>query len=186
MLRVWVLVAILLTFLVPAKAATTVYGVGVFAQSGTVTNSAAALGVADGLTAAIARNSSLTLLLGLAATGANVTVTGVRSGPGGTVSVALGAVVAGVPVFTAGQTFPGAGGTATFDFSAGCAAISSSGCTLMRVGVAGGPPFLTFGLDGVSGVSVAPEPEAALLLLLAGLGVGLRLKAVRRGRLARA
>lgn len=180
LLRFWCLAAVLLTFLAPAKAATTVYAASIFSQVAPVANAAQALGANDGLSATIGRTGALVLNLAQAVTGANVTVTGVKAVGGATVQVFLGAIVGGVPTFTPNLNFPGAGGTATFDFAASCAAISSAGCTLLRIRVIG-PPAASFALDGVSGVSVAPEPGAWMLLVLGFIAVASRLKAMRRG-----
>jgi hypothetical protein len=175
-------VSLLALFAAPARAATTVFGASVFSTSGSVLNAPNALGAADGSSAQINRLGVLVLSLGAPATGANLTINGVRLTAGSVVQISVGEVVGGTAIFTAAQTFPGGFGTsATFDFSAGCALIASSGCSLLRVRVAG-PPGSAFFLDGGSALSAAPEPQAWALMMLGFAGVAARLKSLRRRR----
>jgi hypothetical protein len=179
MLRVWCLVGLLLTFIVPAKAATTVFASSVYSSTGTVTNAANSFGASDGSNATVARNAVLTLNIGKGVAGTNFLVTGVRTGTAGTnIRVSLGAIVGGVATFSATQNFTLASGTSSFNFSAACAGFGVQGCTLMRVQVTG-PVSSSFALDGISGISATPEPSAWALMILAFIGVAWRLKSVR-------
>lgn len=183
MLRFSVLIAALAAVLLatPAAAATTVYGAGILSQSGPIIGASQALGPADGLSAIMPRNTNILMALDGPTTGQGVTVAGTR-GPATTVQVSVGAIVGGVAVFTPVQNFTLSGAT-VFDFSADCALISVTGCSLIQFNVLGGPSAL-FTFDGVSGVAHNPEPGTWALLILGFAGVSMRMKQLRgRGAL---
>lgn len=177
----------------PAAAATTVFATSVLSQTGQVANLTNGLGAADGNFARIGNSISVgpISILGQAGqavygfadalSGAGLTLTGLGGAPGAPlVFVSIGEVVGGVSVFSAETSFIGGAGVFTFDLSAQCALLSSSGCSLVRVRTAGGLGRGAFRLDGISGVSAAPEP-AAWALMMTGFGaVAWRLKRARR------
>jgi len=160
----------------PARAATTVFGASVFSQSGTVNNIADALGPADGAGARIRLNATLVLQFGAPASGAGLVLDSLNSGRSNTAAVSIGEIVNGVAVFSTPVSFvETTGGPFNFDLSAQCAAISATGCSLIRIqtiATNGSPGFV---LDGASGVSAAPEPETWMLL-----GIGFIAMALRR------
>lgn len=142
------------------------------------------LGAANGAVARIgnaARAGEAVFAFVDALSGANLQLT---AGPGGggspVVFVSVGEIVGGVAVYSAETGFIGGPGVFTLDFTAPCALISASGCSLVRVRTTGGGPFR---LDGISGVASAPEPAAWALMLMGFGGVAWRLK---RTRLAKA
>lgn len=170
-----VLAAALLGFAAPSMAATTVYATSIYSQTNT-TNAGNALGVANGSTALIARPGTLVLTMSQATSGLNTVINGVRVTANSNVQIAIGHVVGGVATFSANLALPaGFGSVHTLDFSAACALISSTGCSLLRIRVAG-PPGSAFQLDGVSGVAAAPEPAAWALMLMGFGAVAWRMK----------
>lgn len=175
-----------------ARADTTVFAGSVVNETN-VTNSGGALGGADGLGASIGNQGllfgfipftnggSLDLTFGQAVTGLDTMFTFLGSGRNGAASIQLGAIVNGVAVFTVAQTvtYGGGGGVFTLDFSAGCSGLDPAGCTLLRIVNNAGFGRGSVILDGVSGVSNAPEPEVWALMILGFIGVAARSKQVR-------
>lgn len=164
----------------PAVAATTVYAASVFATTGAVTAAPNALGPANGAFAGVQRNATLVLSMTTPTTGANTVIAGQRAALTSNVQVAIGEVIAGVATFSANIALPGGlGALHTLDLSAACASVSASGCSLLRIRVLG-PPGSAFSVDGLSGVSIFPEPSVWALMLLGFGAVAWRLK--RKGR----
>lgn len=172
----------------PARAATTVYATGVYSQGGVVSNLPNGFGAANGSFANIGGVINiLVFTIGQAGqavysfaqplSGANVQLTAL-AGPGAPpVRVSIGEIVNGVAVFSSEVAFTGgAAGLFSFDLSAGCAAISPTGCSLLRIRTIGGFGGGVFRLDGVSGVGAAPEPSAWALLIMGFGAVAWRLQ----------
>ncbi|MDZ7628723.1 MAG: PEP-CTERM sorting domain-containing protein [Parvularculaceae bacterium] len=176
----------------PAAAATTVYATGVFTQSGVTTNASDALGASNGSFAQVGGAFSIFgLTFGQAGqvvysfadalSGVGLQLTGIGGAPGiSSVFVSIGEIVGGVAVYSAEANFTGGAGVFSFDFSTQCSAISSTGCSLVRVRTLGGFGRGPFRLDGVSGVGAAPEPSSWALMLLGFAGAAFGLKR-RRG-----
>ncbi|MFZ5616494.1 MAG: PEP-CTERM sorting domain-containing protein [Pseudomonadota bacterium] len=175
----------------PAAAATTVYSTGVYAQSGVVTNAAGGIGAANGSAAGIGGVFNIFFFtIGQAGqavysfaqplSGANVQLTAL-AGPGAPqVRVSIGEIVGGVAVYSTELAFTGgAAGLFALDLSTRCAAISSTGCSLLRIRTIGGFGGGVFNLDGVSGVAAAPEPAMWALMLMGFGAVAWRLKQQR-------
>lgn len=162
-----------------AQAATTVFPASVYQTSGTVLGAGNALGSADGLSAVIlrlTRGSNLVLQMSAAASGASTVITGSRTTANSNVQIAIGEIIGGVAVFSANTALPrGFGPTYSLDLSAACATVSATGCSLIRIRVSGAPGN-AFRLDGLSGVSAAPEPAAWALMMLGFGAVAWRLK----------
>ncbi len=170
----------------PAAAATTVYATTVFGTTGTVTTPGAALGPGDGASATILRvpgGSSITLQLSKPATGLNIVVAGQRLTAASNVQITIGEIIGGVAIFaTTNFNFPGGlGSIHNFDLSAACAGVSATGCSLLRIRVTS-PPGGGFLLDGVSGVSAAPEASMWAMMLIGFGAVAWRLKKHRGSR----
>jgi hypothetical protein len=164
----------------PASAATTIYATSIFSQTRT-TNGANALGAANGSVAVVRRNGNIVLQMSSATSGLNTVINGVRATANTNVRVAIGHVVGGVATFSANVALPaGFGSVHTLDLSAACAAISATGCSLLRVRVQG-PSGSAFRLDGVSGVAAAPEPVAWALMMTGFGAVAWRMKRMRVG-----
>lgn len=163
----------------PAAAATTVFAGSVFSASGSVTAPGNAVGAANGSSAQILRvpgGSSLVLQMSQAATGLNTIINGQRLTLNSNVQIAIGEIIGGVATFSVNFALaPGLGSLHALDLSAACAAISASGCSLLRISV-NGAPGSGFLLDGVSGVAAAPEPAIWALMLLGFGAVAGRLK----------
>lgn len=178
-------IALLAVSTAPAAAATTVFATSVFASSGNVANLGDGLGAANGVVARIgnaARAGEAVFSFIDALSGANLQLTaGAGGGPSPAVFVSIGEIVGGVAVYSAESSFSGGPGVFTLDFTAPCALISASGCSLVRIRTAGGGAFR---LDGISGVGSAPEPAAWALLLMGFGGVAWRLKRTRRAKAA--
>jgi len=177
-----VLAAMLAAF--PARAATTVYAASVFSQSG-VTNANNALFSADGAAALISSGGDLVLQYANPLTGQSIATNllSLAASPAFNVLAAsIGEVIGGVATFSGEFVLVdmGAGGVLNADLSALCSSVSGSGCSLLRFRNAAS--FNTPGalLDGVSGVSNAPEPAAWALLMLGFAGIGWRMKSIRR------
>lgn len=170
-----------ITVFASANAATTVYGAAVIAQTGPVTNPNGAIGAADGSSAVLTRPGTLILALTGPASGAGLVINGQLLGNGAQMRISLGAFVNGVAVFTATQNFPRNATTGSFDFSADCAAISATGCTMIQFAMAGSPSG-SFVLDGVSAVGASPEPGQWAMMIIGFVLVAWRLKANRRSR----
>lgn len=185
--------AALLLAATPAAAATTVYATGVYSQGGQVANAANGVGAANGTFARIGNSISVGpfSIVGQAGqavysfadalSGAGLQLTGLGGAPGvSSVFVSIGEIVGGVAVFSTETNFTGGAGVFSFDLSARCALISSTGCSLVRVRTQGGLGRGAFRLDGISGVGAAPEPAAWALMLLGFGAVAWRLKSGRR------
>lgn len=174
-------VAMLAAF--PARAATTVFAASVYSQTG-VTNGANALFNTNGSAALIAPGGNLVLRYNLPLTGQSIaaTVLPLASSPAFNIlAVSIGEVIGGVATFSGEFVLldAGGGGTLNADLSALCSTVSATGCSLLRFRNAGSINSAGALLDGVSGVSNAPEPKAWALMLLGFGAVGWRLKAAR-------
>lgn len=171
---------VLLIFSFPAKADTTVFAANVADAAGPVANAGAALGAADGASALIQTGGALTLAFDQPFEGGAVTLTTASNGLIAFGAVAVGEVVNGVAVFSTEIGFNTLfDNTHNFDFSSRCAAISTVGCSLLRIRTTGTILSSGIALDGVSAVSAAPEPAQWALMMLAFLLVAGRLKAHR-------
>lgn len=177
-----VLAAMLAAF--PARAATTIYASSVYSQTG-VLNPASALFAVNGSAALIQPGGELVLQYGNPLTGAGLNLSLLPfAGPGGSfVAISVGEIISGVAVYSAGSlAFAdlGAGGTLGFDLTSLCATVSATGCSLVRIqNVASfGVPGVS--IDGISGVTNAPEPAAWALMMLGFSGIAWRLKHSRK------
>lgn len=181
-MRLVAAIFLLLAAAQPAAAATTVYAASVFGTTGTVLTPGNALGAANGTSATILRlsgASTLTLQMSEAITGGTTTLSGQRLTAGSVVQIAIGEVIGGVATFSANLALPGGLGTLhTLDLTALCATISATGCSLLRIRVAG-PAGSGFILDGVSGVAAAPELSAWSLMIVGFGAVAWRLRRQR-------
>ncbi|MFN3959319.1 MAG: PEP-CTERM sorting domain-containing protein [Parvularculaceae bacterium] len=166
----------------PAAAATTVFAANVYASSGNVANLGDVFGAPNGVSGRIGNPGQAgQAVFGFleALSGADLRLTAVAGGGATpTVFVSIGEIVGGVAVYSAETSFTGGAGVFAFDFSARCALISATGCSLVRVRTTGG----AFRLDAVSGVGAAPEPAAWALMLLGFGGVSWRMKQSRRAK----
>lgn len=175
--------ALLFSAAAPAAAATTVYATNVFASSGNTASLTSVAGAPDGLAGRIGNPGQVGQAVFSfidALSGASLQFTTVAGGgPTPTVFVSIGEIVGGVAVYSTETSFAGGVGTFTFDFSARCALISTTGCSLVRVRTSGGGAFR---LDGISGVGAAPEPAAWALMLIGFAGVSWRMKQARRSK----
>lgn len=167
--------AIALTFasFTPAKAAMTIFSASVFDQSGAVTNANAAVGRLDGVGAIVGNGGALTLQFRHPLTGSGLTIDLLPTAGMNVLVVSVGEIIGGVATFSAGSVTlldTGAGGPFGLDLTTLCATVSATGCSLVRLEnfVAIGSPG--FALDGVSGVTNAPEPSVWTLMIL-GFGV---------------
>jgi hypothetical protein len=168
----------------PAQAATTVYASSIFSQSG-VSAASEALFSANGSAALISSGGELVLQYNNPLTGSGVGFSLLPfAGPAANfVAVSVGEVIGGIATFSAGSiAFAdfGAGGAGNFDLSALCATVSATGCSLLRI-----QNIASFGtagvfIDGVSGVSNAPEPSVWLMMIVGFAGVAWRLKSGRK------
>ncbi|MFN0024158.1 MAG: PEP-CTERM sorting domain-containing protein [Parvularculaceae bacterium] len=180
----------------PAHAATTVFATGVFSQTGVATNAGNGLGAANGSFAQVGGALSiLGLTLGQAGqvvysfadalSGGSLQLTALGGAPGvSSVFVSIGEIVGGVAVYSAETNFTGGAGVFSFDLSGQCSGISAAGCSLVRIRTLGGLGRGPFRLDGVSGVSAAPEPSAWALMLMGFGAVAFRLKRQRGAAIA--
>lgn len=168
----------------PARAATTIYAASVYAQTN-VTNAGSALFAVDGNAALISAGGELVLQYAYPLTGQNVAAALGALAPlpaFNFLSISVGEIIGGVATYSAGSipfVDAGAGGVVNFDLAALCATVSATGCSLVRIqnlAAFGTPGAL---LDGVSGVTNAPEPAAWALMMLGFAGVGWRLKQAR-------
>ena len=166
-----------------ANAAITVFGSNVFSESA-VTGSSSALGVPDASGATVTDGGELVLQFLQPLTGAGISFDLLAGGGTNVIAVSIGEVVGGVATFSATSFIhlgDGLGATiAVADLSAACASVSASGCSLLRfqnILAVGAPGFV---LDGVSGVSNAPEPAVWSLMILGFVGAAWRLKIERR------
>ncbi len=168
----------------PARAATTVYAASVYSELN-VTNSGNALFAANGSAALILAGGELVLRYNNPLTGGGIAATllPLATSPAANfIAVSIGEVIGGVATFSGEFAFAdfGAGGVQNFDLTALCSTVSASGCSLLKIrNVAA---FNTPGalIDGVSGVSNAPEPTVWALMMLGFAGVGWRLKEARK------
>lgn len=182
--RIIIVVAAAMLAAFPARAATSIYAASVYSQTN-VTNATNALFAANGSAALILAGGELVLQYGNPLTGSGVAATLLPfTGPAANfVAVSVGEIIGGVATFSAGSLAfadMGAGGVQNFDLSALCATVSATGCSLLRVQniAAFGTPGVL--LDGVSGVTNAPEPTAWALMMLGFAGIGWRLKEARK------
>ncbi|MDZ7628724.1 MAG: hypothetical protein U5J99_10030 [Parvularculaceae bacterium] len=173
------LVAILSAF--PARAAVTVFPSSVFSQTN-VTNAASALFAVNGSAATIGAGGELVLQYALPLTGAGISATFLPQSTSpafNIIAVSIGEVIGGVATYS-GEFVLGDGvGVQNADLSALCSSVSSTGCSLLRLRNVFN--FNSSGalLDGVSGVSNAPEPKAWALMLLGFAAIGWKLKDAR-------
>lgn len=172
----------------PARAATTVYAASVFSETNVI-NANNALFAANGAAALVQSGGELVLQYANPLTGSSVAMSLLPfAGPAGNfVAISVGEIIGGIATFSAGSLAfadMGAGGVQTFDLSALCSSVSGAGCSLLRIQnlASIGTPGLQ--LDGVSGVSNAPEPSAWALMMLGFAAVGWRMKSAR-GRIQR-
>lgn len=188
--RILIVVAAAMTQAVlPARAATTVFASSVYSQTN-VTNATDALFSTNGAAALILSGGELVLQYNNPLTGAGVGATLLPfAGPAANfLSVSVGEVIGGVATFSAGSIAfadMGAGGLQSLNLSALCATVSATGCSLVRVqniAAFGTPGAL---IDGISGVSNAPEPAVWAMMMLGFAGVGWRLKTARRSQIRR-
>ncbi len=177
------LVAMLAAF--PARAAVTVFPSSVFSQSG-VTDAANALFAPNGNSAVIGAGGELVLQYNLPLTGAGITATflpQVTSPAFNIIAVSIGEVIGGVATFSGEFVLGDASGVQSADLSALCSTVSATGCSLLKLRNAFNFNSAGALLDGVSGVSNAPEPSTWALMLLGFAGLGWKLKDARaRGR----
>lgn len=174
------LVAMLAAF--PARAAVTVFPSSVFSQSN-VTNASGALFAPNGAAATIGAGGELVLQYNLPLTGAGLSATFLAqptSPAFNIIAVSIGEVIGGVATYSGEFVLGDGSGVQTADLSALCSTVSATGCSLLRL-----RNVFTFNsagalLDGVSGVSNAPEPSAWALMLLGFAGLGWKMKDARR------
>ena len=181
---VWTLIVAMLSA-GGASAATTVFADSVVSTAGVTSAETNILGASDGATGRIGAflfsTGEVTLGFSDAISGADLAFTTVNSFGSTNVFVSIGETVGGVAVFSAESSFvETSGGVFNLDLSAACSGISASGCSLLRIRTTPAG-FISQGLalDGVSGVTSAPEPEAWVLAILGFMGLAIRLKAVR-------
>ena len=168
----------------PARAATTIYASSVFSQTN-VTNANSALFSANGTAALILSGGELVLQYNNPLTGAGIGAALLPfAGPAANfVAVSVGEIIGGVATFSAGSmSFAdmGGGGVQSLNLTALCSSVSATGCSLVRIqniAAIGTPGVL---LDGISGVTNAPEPAAWALMMLGFAGIGWRLKEARK------
>ena len=176
----------------PARAATTIYAASVYSQSN-VTNANNALFAPNGSAATIQSGGELVLQYGNPLTGASIAATLlplVNSPAVNFLAVSIGEVIGGVATFSGEFAFAdlGAGGVQNLNLASLCGTVSPTGCSLIKfrnVFAFNTPGAL---LDGVSGVTNAPEPMAWTLMMLGFAGVGWRLREAKKrlaGPLAR-
>ncbi len=169
----------------PARAATTIYAASVLSQTN-VTNANGALFAPDGNAATILSGGELVLqyVHPLTGQGFAATLLALPTSPAfNFLSISVGEIIGGVATFSAGASpfvDMGAGGVINLDLTALCATVSATGCSLVRI-----QNLASFGtpgalLDGVSGVTNAPEPAAWALMMLGFAGIGWRLKTARK------
>lgn len=168
----------------PARAATTIFASSVYSQTNVI-NANNALFAANGGAALVLSGGDLVLQYNNPLIGSGVAMTLLPfAGPAANfVAISVGEIIGGVATFSAGSIAladMGAGGVQNFDLSALCSTVSATGCSLVRIqNIAsfGTPGVL---LDGVSGVTNAPEPAAWALMMLGFGGIAWRLKDARR------
>jgi hypothetical protein len=170
----------------PARAAFTVFPASVYSQSG-VTNANAALFSPNGTAAVIGAGGELVLQYAVPLTGAGITATFLPQSTSpafNIIAVSIGEVIGGVATYS-GEFFLGDGsGVQTADLTSLCSSVSGSGCSLLRLRNVFNLNSSGALLDGVSGVSNAPEPSTWALMLLGFAAVGWKLKDARsKGRL---
>lgn len=168
----------------PARAATTIFASSVYSQTNVI-NANNALFAANGGAALVLSGGDLVLQYNNPLIGSGVAMTLLPfAGPAANfVAISVGEIIGGVTTFSAGSIAladMGAGGVQNFDLSALCSTVSATGCSLLRIqNIAsfGTPGVL---LDGISGVTNAPEPAAWALMMLGFGGIAWRLKDARR------
>ncbi len=168
----------------PARAATTIYASSVYSQTN-VLNAANALYTPNSAAATILSGGELVLQYNNPLIGSSTSLSLLPfAGPAANfVAISVGEIIGGVATYSAGSvSFAdlGAGGAQTFNLAALCSTVSATGCSLLRIQniMAFGTPGVA--LDGVSGVTNAPEPATWALMMLGFAGVGWRLKEARR------
>ena len=96
------------------------------------------------------------------------------------IAVSIGEVIGGVATFSGEVVLGDGSGVQTADLSALCSSVSSTGCSLLRLRNVFNFNSAGALLDGVSGVSNAPEPKAWALMLLGFAALGWKMKDARR------
>lgn len=166
----------------PARAATTIFPVAVFSSSG-VTNAADALGFPNGSAALLAPGGDIVLQFASPLTGAAVSPVLLPVVGFNILAVSIGEVISGIPTFSGEFVLvdDGTGAALSADLTSLCSGVSAAGCSLLRVRNAGSL-FGSTGalLDGLSGVTAAPEPSVWALMILGFIGTAWRLKSARR------
>jgi hypothetical protein len=166
----------------PARAATTIFPVSVFSSSG-VADPSEAVGFPNGVSALIAPGGDIVLQYGFPLTGAAVSPVVLPVAGFNILAVSIGEVIAGVATFSGEFVLvdDGSGPTLSADLTSACAGVSATGCSLLRIRNAGSLLGSTgVLLDGVSGVTAAPEPAVWALMILGFIGTAWRLKSARR------
>lgn len=168
----------------PAKAATTIFASSVYSQTNVI-GASNALFASNGAAATVLAGGELVLQYNNPLTGSSVAASLLPfAGPAANfVAISVGEIVGGVATFSAGSIAfadMGAGGVQNFNLAALCSTVSATGCSLLRI-----QNIASFGtpgvfLDGVSGVSNAPEPAAWALMMLGFGAVAWRMKAARK------
>jgi hypothetical protein len=174
------LVAMLAAF--PARAAVTVFPASVFSQSG-VTNANNALFATNGNAATIGAGGELVLQYNLPLTGASLSATFLPQSTSpafNIIAVSIGEVIGGVATFSGEFVLGDGSGVQTADLSALCSSVSPTGCSLLRLRNVFSFNSAGALLDGVSGVSNAPEPKAWALMLLGFAALGWKMKDARK------
>ncbi|MEZ5922115.1 MAG: PEP-CTERM sorting domain-containing protein [Parvularculaceae bacterium] len=169
--------------LAPASAATTVFASSVFSQNN-VANATGALFAPDGAAAIIGTGGNLVLQYSQPLTGGSLAASllPLAGSPAFNIlAVSVGEVISGVATFSGEFVLvdAGAGGTLSADLTALCSSVSATGCSLLKIRNAGSFNATGAFLDGISGVSNAPEPAVWAMMLLGFIGVAWRMKKVR-------
>lgn len=173
------LVAMLSAF--PARAAVTVFPTSVFSQTN-VTNANSALFAVNGAAATIGAGGELVLQYALPLTGAGISATFLPQSASpafNIIAVSIGEVIGGVATYSGEIVLGDGAGVLNSDLSALCSSVSSTGCSLLRLRNVFNFNSAGALLDGVSGVSNAPEPKAWALMLLGFAAIGWKLKDAR-------
>ena len=183
-IRLVTVVLVSLLMALPARAATTIFASSVYSQSGVV-NATSALGGANGAAAQIGAGGELVLGFNHALTGAGLSTAllPLAGAPAFNVlAVSVGEVIGGVAVFSGEFVLVdmGSGGALNANLSALCSSVSATGCSLVKFRNAASFNSTGALLDGVSGVSNAPEPAVWALMILGFGGAAWRLKRTRK------
>lgn len=167
----------------PARAATSIFAASVFSQSGAVANAPNALGPADGAAAVVGAGGELVLQYANPLTGGAVLANLLPVTGFNVIAVSIGEVIGGVATFSGEFVLvdDGSGAGVGGDLTALCSGVSATGCSLLRLRNAGTLMGSTgFAVDGVSGVTTAPEPSVWALMILGFAGTAWRMKQRRR------